>query len=88
MTQPKRDPFEGKSYVDRLAKEPPPPADRRPRPMTYRLGDEVISRVNAAAAAYNVEKSSLVKVLLTFALDALDRGELVLDLPERPAKLD
>ena len=93
--QDKRDPFGGRSYAERLAEqeaepEPPPrkPIDRRPRAMTYRIGDGLVTRINAAAQQYNVEKSGLVRVLLNYALDALEEEELTLPLQQKPHKLD
>ena len=87
----KRNPLEKvneppKSYTSTLVKPRKP--DTRDKPMTYRIGEELIERINAAAEERNVEKSGLVKVLLSYALDALDSGELELPIKEKPRKLD
>lgn len=60
------------------------------KPATWRVGDEVIGRVNEKAEANNVEKSSLVRLLLTYALDAMDKGDLSIDdyVASGPRKLD
>lgn len=84
MTQ-KRDPLKGgKSYVDRLARETKAREreDTRPRPMTYRIGEELISRINDIAEQYNVEKQGLVRALLTYSLDALETGEWELPIAD------
>jgi len=62
--------------------------DTRDKPMTYRIGEAVIKRINEAADRFNVEKSSLVKFLLSDALDRLETGQLMLPLDEKPRKLD
>ncbi len=62
--------------------------DNRDRAMTYRVGDDIIGRVNRVAQQHNVEKSPLVKFLLTYALDALERGELKLPLQEKKREID
>jgi len=62
--------------------------DTRDKPMTYRIGEAVIDRINEAADRFNVEKSSLVKFLLTDALHRLETGQLMLPLDEKPRKLD
>jgi hypothetical protein len=89
MTQ-SRDPFAGaESYVDRIRHqaEEQKRRDRRPRAMTYRIGDELVQRINATAERQNVEKSALVRALLGHALDALEAGEWVLPIRGRQ-KLD
>lgn len=92
--QDKRDPFGGLSYAERVAKqeeeadEKKQRPDRRPRPMTYRIGDDVIERINNVAERENVQKSDLVRALLIHALDALDRGQWELPIDERPRRLD
>ena len=65
-----------------------PKTDNRDKPMTYRIGNEIIERINVAADTYNVEKSSLVKFLLSHSLEALEKGKLKLPLKERPHQLD
>ena len=93
--QQKRDPFEGQSYVERLTQQDPgleeeaprKRVDRRPRAMTYRIGDELVSRINEIAEKENVEKSGLVRALLTHALDDLDDGKWALPVPQKPRKL-
>jgi len=65
-----------------------PKKDTRDRPMTYRIGEELIARINEMAGLHNVEKSSLVKLLLSYSLDALETGDLELPLPEKRRKID
>jgi hypothetical protein len=58
---------------------------RRPEPTrsaAYRIGQETIDRINAAAKRHNVQKGDLVKFLLAYALDQLDAGAL--QLPTEP----
>jgi hypothetical protein len=45
---------------------------------TYRIGQDLIDRINAAAEKHSVDKTGLVKALLTHALDELeaDKWEL------------
>lgn len=81
----KRDPLAGgERYVDRLRRgveaQKRERKDNRPRPMTYRIGDELVERINAAAEHYNVEKSGLVRTLLAYALDSLDTGQWTLPI--------
>jgi hypothetical protein len=85
MTSGKRDPFGGKTYAERVAGQEQQPArvDHRPKPMTYRIGEVLIDRINRTADAYNVEKQGLVRALLRYALDALDREEWELDIEEK-----
>lgn len=50
----------------------------------YRLGEELIARIDHAAEAQGVDsrkKGAFVALLLAYALDALERGEL--ELPKR-----
>lgn len=72
--------------------EPPKKPDTRDKPMTWRVGEATSKRVNAIAEDLNVEKSGLVKVLLNYALDAIENGDLDVDeyvrLRKRPRKLD
>lgn len=88
----KRDPLEGgKSYVDRLAREAKAKEseDSRLRPMTYRIGEEIINRINEVAERKNVQKQGLVRALLTYSLDALEAGEWELPIAEEgKRKLD
>lgn len=85
MTQKKRDPLKGgKSYADRLAREAETQEakDSRPRAMTYRIGEDLINRINATAKRHNVEKQGLVQALLTYALDSLETGEWELPIAD------
>lgn len=60
------------------------------KPATWRVGDEIIGRVNEAAGKHNVEKSGMVRILLSFALDALDSGDIDVDsfISSGPRKVD
>jgi len=54
---------------------------------SYRLGEELIARIDAAALAQGIDsskKAAFVGVLLTYALDALERGELTIPKRETP----
>lgn len=54
---------------------------------SYRLGEELIGRIDAAALAQGIDsskKAAFVGVLLTYALDALERGELTIPKRETP----
>lgn len=53
---------------------------------SYRLGEELIARIDAAALAQGIDsskKAAFVGLLLTYALDALDQGDLA--IPQRAA---
>ncbi len=60
--------------------------------MTWRVGEATSNRVNVIDEDLNVEKSGLVKVLLNYALDAIESGDLDVDeyvkMRKRPRKLD
>lgn len=60
------------------------------RAVSYRIGLDTRDRINFAAARHNVEKSSLVRFLLNFALDELETQRLTLPIASdpRPRKLD
>ena len=54
----------------------------------YRIGEELIARIDQAAAEQGVDsrrKGAFVALLLTYALDALDRGALALPMRPRAA---
>lgn len=54
---------------------------------SYRLGEELIARIDSAALAQGIDsskKAAFVGVLLTYALDALERGELTIPKRETP----
>lgn len=57
------------------------------RVASYRLGEELIERIDAAALAQGIDsgkKAAFVGLLLSYALDALDRGELTIPKRETP----
>ena len=60
--------------------------DNRPRSMTYRIGDDLIGRINQVASENGVRKGPLVRVLLTHALDGLDTGQWQLPIKEEVRK--
>ena len=60
--------------------------DNRPRSMTYRIGDDLIGRINQVANEHGVRKGPLVRVLLTHALDDLDTGQWQLPIKEEVRK--
>ena len=60
--------------------------DNRPRSMTYRIGDDLIGRINQIANEHGVRKGPLVRVLLTHALDNLDTGQWQLPIKEEVRK--
>ena len=62
----------------RKSRERPP----EHRTAAYRIGDATITRINAAAKRYNVQKGDLVKFLLNHGLDQLDAGAV--NLPTEP----
>lgn len=73
----KRNPFKDiGSYSERKAQQQEKEG-RSPdqRAATYRIGEDLIKRVNDAAEQHNVEKAGFVKALLTYALDQLEAGE-------------
>lgn len=54
---------------------------------SYRLGEELIARIDAAATAQGIDsskKAAFVSRLLTYALDALDQGKLTIPKREAP----
>ncbi len=85
--KPEIPPDEPKTKTTSKQKKKKAETDNRDRPMTYRIGDDIIARINEVATNNNVEKSSLVKFLLINALDALEAGELELPLEKKPRKL-
>ena len=52
------------------------------KPATYRIGSDVIDRINVACDRYSVQKSSFVRALLIHALDQLEAGSWELPPPE------
>ena len=65
----------------------PSKAKGETRVASYRLGEELITRIDAAAADQGIDsskKAAFVGRLLTYALDALDRGELTIPKRETP----
>jgi hypothetical protein len=87
----KQDPFGGNSYLGGLGgQQDKERVDNRPAAATYRIGD-LRDEINDLSAKHNVEKSSLVRVLLRYAIDGLNNGEWALPLDEAkppPRKLD
>lgn len=82
----KRNPFDDLgSYSERAVKRSetkPAKKDRRMRAMTYRIGDDLITRINRVADEYRVNKQPLVRALLTRALDELESGAWELPVEE------
>ena len=56
------------------------------KPATYRIGSDVIDRINVACDRYSVQKSSFVRALLIHALDQLEAGSWELPPPEAARK--
>lgn len=54
-----------------LPKDPPRRPDEQ-KAATYRIGHDLIERINEASETLGVEKTSFIKALLTHALDELD----------------
>jgi hypothetical protein len=63
---------------------------KQQRAVSYRIGLDTRDRINTAAEQHNVEKSSLVRFLLNFALDELELSRITLPIVSdpRPRKLD
>lgn len=71
------DPFSYAAAADAAGAE----TDESARPLdkragTYRIGEETKLRIDVLSEQWNVLKGDLVRYLLTYALDAVERGEL------------
>ena len=70
---------------DKAKKKTRPPEQKT---ASYRIGQDLKDRVDEISENYNVEKGSLVRALLTFALDELESGAWALPSMTGKRKLD
>lgn len=87
------DEFKDKERKKAVKKDGMSDEQKRPndqKSASYRIGQDAINRLNAAAQKYNVLKGDMARFLILNALDMLDAGEISIEYQEdnRPKRID